>query len=98
MQPPKPGDSTAAMGVVTGRVFRADARKPLAGAHLQVVGTPFNTFTDANGEYRLTFDAALVSNCRVQAVRVTAPGYQSRDLILSAGRRSSDDVWLGRSR
>ena len=36
----------------------------MANAHLQIIGTSFTTFTDQNGEYVLTFDAALLDMCR----------------------------------
>jgi hypothetical protein len=92
-----PTDSTREpqFGVVVGRIFRQDNGEPLAGAHLQMLGTPFVTFTDGNGEYRFRFDQALVDNCRTQYVRVTAAGYESRLLVLMVGQNvRSDDVLL----
>ncbi len=92
---PKQDDSTAAdsMGVVQGRVFRENGR-PLPGAHLQVLGTPYYTYSDPNGAFRLVFDRSLVDNCRTQSVRVWAPGYRARDLILYVGPATSSDVVL----
>jgi hypothetical protein len=89
-------DSTvpAGMGVVQGRVFRQDNGKPLVGAHLQILGTPYHAYTDNTGYYKLMFDASLVDRCRTQSVRVWAPGYQSRDLTLYAGVPTSSDVPL----
>lgn len=82
-------------GVVVGRIYRQDSGEPLAGAHLQMLGTPFVTFTDANGEYRFRFDLGLVDNCRTQYVRVTAQGYESRLLVLMVGPNvRSEDVLL----
>jgi hypothetical protein len=82
-------------GVVVGRIFRQDSGEPLAGAHLQMLGTPFVTFTDGNGEYRFRFDLALVDNCRTQYVRVSAQGYESRLLVLMVGQNiRSEDVLL----
>jgi hypothetical protein len=82
-------------GVVVGRIFRQDSGEPLAGAHLQMLGTPFVTFTDGNGEYRFRFDLSLVDNCRTQYVRVTAQGYESRLLVLMVGENvQSEDVLL----
>jgi hypothetical protein len=82
-------------GVVVGRIYRQDSGEPLAGAHLQMLGTPFVTFTDANGEYRFRFDLGLVDNCRTQYVRVTAQGYESRLLVLMVGPNvQSEDVLL----
>jgi len=83
-------------GTVVGRIFRQDNGKPLAGAHLQMIGTPYVAFTDGRGEYRFRFDASLMGNCRTQYVRVTAPGYESRLLILVLGPNRSEDVRLRR--
>jgi outer membrane biosynthesis protein TonB len=94
-----PRDSAAApqYGVVTGKIFRQDNGRPLAGAHLQMLGTPFVSFTSDEGEYRFRFDLSLVDNCRTQYVRVTAPGYESRLLVLMVGPNvKSDDVLLKR--
>jgi len=81
-------------GTVVGRIFRQDNGRPLAGAHLQMVGTPYVTFTDATGEYRFKFDVALMDNCRTQYVKVTAAGYESRLLVLVLGPNRSEDVRL----
>ena len=94
---PEPTDSAREpqFGTVMGKIYRQDSHEPLAGAHLQMLGTPFVTFTDGNGEYRFRFDLALVDNCRTQYVRVTAPGYESRLLVLMVGQNiRSDDVLL----
>ena len=96
-KPAPPRDSAAApqYGVVTGKIFRQDNGLPLAGAHLQMLGTPFVSFTDDDGEYHFRFDLSLVDNCRTQYVRVTAPGYESRLLVLMVGPNvRSDDVLL----
>jgi hypothetical protein len=96
---PPPRDSAGApqFGLVVGKIFRQDNGRPLAGAHLQMVGTPYVTFTDDDGQYRFRFDLALVDNCRTQYVRVTAPGYESRLLVLMVGMNvRSDDVELKR--
>ena len=70
-----------------------DGRSPLAGAHLQIMGTQFDTFTDGNGEYRLQFDPRMLAKCRIQWVKVVAPGYQGEQLKLSIGPKvRSDDV------
>jgi hypothetical protein len=96
-KPSAPSDSAAVpqYGVVVGRIFRQDNGRPLSGAHLQMLGTPFVTFTDGTGEYHFRFDLSLVDNCRTQYVRVTAPGYESRLLVLMVGANvRSDDVVL----
>jgi hypothetical protein len=93
---PEPTDSAQPpqYGVVVGRIFRQDSGEPLGGAHLQMLGTPFVTFTDGNGEYRFRFDLALVDRCRTQYVRVTAQGYESRLLVLMVGQNVQSEVVL----
>jgi hypothetical protein len=96
-RPAPPSDSAgpAQFGVVIGRIFRQDNGRPLAGAHLQMLGAPYVAFTDATGEYRFRFDLALVDNCRTQYVRVSAAGYESRLLVLVVGPNAlSEDVRL----
>jgi hypothetical protein len=92
------GDSAGAQyGTVVGRIFRGDNGRPLAGAHLQMLGTPFVAFTGPDGEYRFRFDLSLVDNCRTQYVRVSARGYESRLLVLMVGENvRSEDVSLER--
>jgi len=84
------------LATVTGRVYSIENHRPLPGAYLQVLGTPYHAFTDQTGAFVLLFDPALVANCRTQAVRVTAPGYLGRDLILFAGRGINNDIVLPR--
>lgn len=92
----KPGEPR--MGSATGRVLSVQGGAPMPNAHLQIVGTSFVTFTDNNGEYVLTFDASLLDQCRTQYVRVSAPGYEPRLLVLVIGRNvRSDDVALRRN-
>jgi len=87
------------MGVAVGRIFRSDNGRPLAGAHLVMLGTPYTSFTDDQGQYQFRFDMALVDNCRTQYVRVSADGYESRLLVLVVGPRTrSEDVVLRRRR
>jgi hypothetical protein len=98
-RPAPPSDSAGPtqFGVVTGRIFRLDNGRPLAGAHLQMLGAPYVAFTDGNGTYRFRFDLALVDNCRTQYVRVTATGYETRLLVLVVGPNAqSEDVRLRR--
>jgi hypothetical protein len=99
LPPPEPGDTTLppGMGVVSGKIYNEHTGQPLPGARLQILGTAYGTFTNQNGEYRLYFDRTLVDRCRSQAVRVTAPGYQGRDVILYLGDRPSSDVPLTRN-
>jgi hypothetical protein len=97
--PSAPADSAGVTqyGTVVGRIFRQDGNRPLAGAHLQMLGTPYVAFTDSEGEYRFRFDLALMDNCRTQYVRVTAKGYESRLLVLVVGQNvRSEDVHLQR--
>jgi hypothetical protein len=98
-KPAAPRDPAAEpeYGLVRGKIFRQDNGRPLAGAHLQMLGTPFVSFTNDGGEYAFRFDLSLVDNCRTQYVRVTAPGYESRLLVLMVGQNvRSDDVLLKR--
>ena len=82
-------------GTVVGKIYRQDNGKPLGGAALQMLGTPYVTFTDADGTYHFRFDMSLVDNCRTQYVRVTAAGYESRLLVLVIGQDAvSEDVLL----
>ncbi len=82
-------------GTVVGKILRQDNGKPLIGAHLQMLGTPYVAFTDGVGQYRFRFDLALVDNCRTQYVRVTAGGYESRLLVLVVGPNAvTQDVEL----
>jgi hypothetical protein len=91
----KPGEPR--MGSASGRVLVVQGGGPMPNAHLQIIGTSFTTFTDQNGEYVLTFDASLLDQCRTQYVRVSAPGYEPRLLVLVIGRNvRSDDVALRR--
>jgi hypothetical protein len=100
-KPVAPAESAGApqMGVAVGRIFRSDNGRPLSGAHLVMLGTPYTSFTDDQGEYQFRFDLSLVDNCRTQYVRVTALGYESRLLVLVVGPRTrSEDVVLRRKR
>jgi hypothetical protein len=95
--PVAPRDSAGPIqfGVVQGKIFRQNDGRPLAGAHLQMLGTPYVTFTDEQGEYHFRFDLSLVDNCRTQYVRVSAPGYESRLMVLLVGPNiRSEDVLL----
>jgi hypothetical protein len=74
------------------RAVGGGSESALAGAFLQILGTPYSTFADDNGRYRLTFDASLVGPCRTQVVRVTARGYRAQNLILAVG--SADNTIL----
>jgi hypothetical protein len=94
---PSDPEAPVQLGTVVGRIFKQDTGRPLAGAHLHMIGTPYMTFTDARGEYRFRFDMALVDNCRTQYVKVTAAGYESRLLVLVVGPQvQSEDVRLRR--
>lgn len=98
-RPSAPAESAGPVqyGEAVGRIFRGDTGTPLAGAHLVMLGTTYTAFTDENGEYHFRFDLSLVDNCRTQYVRVSAPGYQSRLLVLLVGPHvRSEDVTLRR--
>ena len=91
----KNADGTPVLATVIGRVLDTDGRTPLSGAHLQIMGTAFGTFSDSRGEYRLEFDPKLLAKCRKQYVIVVAPGYRGETLTLMIGPKvRSDDVIL----
>ena len=96
--PDEPQDSTLPPGMakIAGRIFNDRTGEPLAGARLQILGTQYGTFSNDRGDYTLYFDRSLVNRCRSQSVRVTAPGYQGRDVILSVGATPNGDVPLSR--
>jgi hypothetical protein len=85
-------------GVIEGIVRTESGGRPIPGAFLQMLGTGSATFADASGHYRLTFDPALVDACRSQLVRVTAPGFRARTMILTYGRPSDNVVDLASKR
>ncbi|HEY3934675.1 MAG TPA: hypothetical protein VGL65_08655 [Gemmatimonadales bacterium] len=91
----KNADGSPVLATVIGRVLDTDGRTALSGAHLQITGTAFGTFSDSRGEYRLEFDPKLLAKCRKQYVQVVAPGYRQQLLTLMIGPRvRSDDVVL----
>ena len=85
-------------GVIEGVVRTESGGRPIPGAFLQMLGTGSATFADASGHYRLTFDPSLVDACRSQLVRITAPGYRARTMILTYGRASDNVVDLASKR
>jgi hypothetical protein len=84
------------MAVVQGRIYHEGTGIPLGGARLQILGTPYGAFSDPSGNYRLVFARELVNRCRTQMVRVSAPGYRGRDVILYMGEYGNGDVPLQR--
>jgi hypothetical protein len=85
-------------GVIEGIVRTESGGRPIPGAFLQMLGTGSATFADASGHYRLTFDPSLVDACRSQLVRVTAPSYRARTMILTYGLASDNVVDLASKR
>ena len=98
LPPPDSSDATTppGMAVVSGRVFNERTGDPLSGARLQILGTPYGAFANDRGDYTLYFARSLVDRCRSQSVRVTAPGYRGRDVILYIGATPNGDVPLSR--
>jgi hypothetical protein len=78
--------------VVEGVVRRESNGTPVTGALLQLLGTGSSAFSDDAGHYRLTFDPSLVDRCRSQIVRVSAPGYRARNMVLAYGAWSDNTV------
>jgi hypothetical protein len=81
-----------ANGVVEGVVRTERGGMPVPGAFLQLLGTGSATFSDDVGHYRLIFDPRLVDRCHSQIVRVTAPGYRARTMVLAYGTWSDNVV------
>jgi hypothetical protein len=81
-----------ANGVVEGVVRSEGDGQPVPGAFLQLLGTGSATFADDAGHYRLRFDPKLVDRCHSQIVRVTAPGYRARTMVLAYGTWSDNVV------
>lgn len=83
--------------LLTGVVRDADG-VPLAGAHVQVVGTSLRTLTDDEGHYQLNLTKVggkatlLVSHLGMQAQRVRIAGETSRDIVLQTDSRNLDEV------
>lgn len=89
-------DGTPVLASVSG-IVRDQTGRPLAGAHLQIVGAASATFSDGAGRYRLEFDPSLLQRCRVQQVRVSLTGFRDQFLMLAIGRNArSDDVLMRR--
>ena len=95
-RPPRDPSAPLELGTVSGRVFRAGTSQPLPGAFLQILGTPYSTFADDEGDYTLEFDRSLVDDCRTQYVQVSKDGFAPQRLILSLGSRTSNDIPLQR--
>lgn len=88
-------DGSPVLATVIGRILSRNGAYPVEGAHLQIMGTTYTTFTDAAGDYLLKFDPKTLAHCRTQYVRVTATGHQPELLVLMIGRKvRSDDVLL----
>jgi hypothetical protein len=81
-----------ANGVVEGVVRSERGGQPVPGAFLQLLGTGSATFADDAGHYRLRFNPKLVDRCHSQIVRVTAPGYRERTMVLAYGTWSDNVV------
>ena len=94
--PVRPPGTPPELGYVSGQVFREGTRVPLGGAFLQILGTPYSTFADDDGRYRLAFDRSLVDECRTQYVQVSKDGFRPRRLILGIGPEQSNDIPMSR--
>lgn len=92
--PPRSAGDPIDWGVVQGRVFQLGTTVPLAGATLQVLGTPYSTTSDEHGDYVLRFDAWPLRNCQEEYVRVQMDGFVSQTLNLTIGVVTRSDVQL----
>jgi len=89
-------DPGSDLTTMTGRVYGQRRGTPLANVHLQILGTPYEAFTDGQGVYVLRFAASLVANCRIQTVRVSLAGYPMPDLSLGLFPGTKDIAIPGR--
>lgn len=87
---PRPSGQPITLEFVEGRVYNERTGMALAGAHLQMMGTPYNAFADGTGRYRLGFDPDLVDECRSQYVRVIAGGVPPQLIVLGRGPGGTD--------
>jgi len=92
--PPRSATDPIEWGVVSGRVYRLGTTLPLVGATLQVLGTPYTTISDEQGDYTLKFDTWPLKNCEAQYVRVQLDGFVAQTLVLSMGVTNRSDVVL----
>jgi len=92
--PPRRAGDPIDWGVVAGRVYQLGTTEPLVGANLQVLGTPYTTTSDQNGDYVLRFDTWPLKNCEQQYVRVQLDGFVSQTLTLTMGVTARSDVTL----
>ena len=84
------------MAAIAGRISTSGHGEPLAGRPAADPGDPVRDVRNDRGDYKLLFDRSLVNRCRSQSVRVTAPGYQGRDVMLYIGVTPNGDVPLRR--
>jgi len=84
-RPPQVPGQPVTLEFVEGWVYNERTGAVLAGAHLQMMGTPYSAFADGAGHYRLGFDQSLVDECRSQYVRVIAPGVPPQLIVLGRG-------------
>jgi len=89
-RPPRPAGQPITLEFVEGRVYNERTGVALAGAYLQMMGTPYNAFADGAGHYRLGFDPDLVDECRSQYVRVIARGVPPQLIVLGRGPGGTD--------
>ena len=87
---PQAAGQPVTLEFVEGWVYNERTGAVLAGAHLQMMGTPYSAFADDAGHYRLGFDRSLVDECRSQYVRVIAPGVPPQLIVLGRGPGGTD--------
>jgi hypothetical protein len=81
-------------GEMRGVVHQTGTSIPLAGAELQVLGTPYRATSDDHGRYTLRVDLWPLLNCEQQLVRVTLDGFVAQTLTLGIGNSSQSNVSL----
>ncbi|MFN3597174.1 MAG: TonB family protein [Rubricoccaceae bacterium] len=76
--------ATPAADPVTGRIVHADTREPIAAANVQVIGIEARAVTGPDGSF------TLQAPDRDLSLRVTAPGFATRLVVLAQGQRRLD--------
>jgi hypothetical protein len=92
--PPRSASDPVQWGEMRGIVHQTGTSIPLAGAELQVMGTPYRATSDEHGRYTLRVDLWPLLNCEQQVVRVTLDGFIAQTLMLGIGTSSQSNVAL----
>jgi TonB-linked SusC/RagA family outer membrane protein len=83
-----------ATGTVEGRVVDATTQKPLAGAQIALVGSPYGAVSNDRGEYRITNVPARQWQVRLRLIGYTP---KSSTITVNAGQTTTLDFALNAS-